>query len=183
MSTSYHPQSDDQIEVVKKCLETYLQCFASDKQHQWVKWLPLVEWWYNTSYHTTTKMIPFEVVYGQHPSTLTIYILGTSKVQSIDTILQGRTTTLAALKDNLHMAQNRMKQPEDQHRSERVFQEGDQVFLWLQPYKKTSLKSQGHHKLEPKFYGHVECSTHPKRFYEILSLLGTTCFVLFCCMN
>jgi hypothetical protein len=41
MSTTYHPQSEIQMEVVNKCLETYLCCFASDKQHQWVQWLPL----------------------------------------------------------------------------------------------------------------------------------------------
>jgi hypothetical protein len=75
-------------------------------------------------------MTPYESVCGQCPSIVTTYPPG--KVQSIDTMLQGRTTTLAALKDNLHMAQNHMKQQVDQHCSERVFQEGDQVFLRLQ---------------------------------------------------
>ena len=30
-SSSYHPQSNVQTEIVKKCLEGYLRCFASDK--------------------------------------------------------------------------------------------------------------------------------------------------------
>jgi hypothetical protein len=64
LSTTYHPQTDGQTKVVNKCLETYLRCFASEKQHQWAQWLPLAEWWYNTSYHTTTRMTPFEAVYG-----------------------------------------------------------------------------------------------------------------------
>ena len=51
------------------------------------------------------------------------------------------------------MAQNRMKQQEDQGRSERQFAEGDQVFLRLQPYKKNSLKDDHCQKLAPKFYG------------------------------
>jgi hypothetical protein len=54
LSTSYHPQTDGKIEVVNKCLETHLRCFASERKNQWDQWLPLVEWWYNTSYHTTT---------------------------------------------------------------------------------------------------------------------------------
>jgi hypothetical protein len=118
-----------------------LAFFSSDKQHQWVQWLPLAEWWYNTSYHTTTKMTPYETMYGQQPPFVTSYLPGTSKVQDLDKLLQGREATLQDLKDNLHMAQNRMKQQVDQQCFERVFQEGDQVFLRLQPYKQTSLKT------------------------------------------
>jgi hypothetical protein len=69
--SSYHPQSDGQTEIVNKCLEGYLHCFVSDKQTQWFKWLPLAEWWYNTSFHTATKMTPFMELYGYHTPSIT----------------------------------------------------------------------------------------------------------------
>jgi hypothetical protein len=69
-SSLYHPQSDEQTEIVNKFLEGYLRCFVSDKQTQWFKWLPLEEWWYNTSFHTETKMKPFMVLYGYHPPSI-----------------------------------------------------------------------------------------------------------------
>jgi hypothetical protein len=67
-SSSYHPQSDEKTEIANKCLEGYLRCFAFDKQTQWAKWFPLVEWWYNTSFHTSSKMSPFLTLYRYHPS-------------------------------------------------------------------------------------------------------------------
>jgi hypothetical protein len=51
------------------------------------------------------------------------------------------------------MAQNCMKKQVDQGRSECQFEEGDQVFLHLQPYKHNSLKAEHFHKIVPKFYG------------------------------
>ena len=65
-------------------------------------------------------MTPCEAMYGQLPPSPISYIPGCSKVQAL---------SLARLKDNLHQAQNRMKQQADQHRFELAFQEGDQVFL------------------------------------------------------
>ena len=65
-SSSYHPQFDGQTEIVNKCFEGYLRCFVFDKKTQWVKCLPLVEWWYNTSFHTAPKMTPFMELYGYH---------------------------------------------------------------------------------------------------------------------
>jgi hypothetical protein len=153
LNTSYHPQNDGQTEVVNKFLETYLRCFASERKNQWAQWLPLAEWWYNTSYHTTTRMTPFEAVYGKNPPSVLSYFPSVSKVQVVDQTLTIREAIIRSLKENLAMAQNHMKQQEDQGHSEHQFVEGDQVFLRLQPYKKNSLKDDHCQKLVPKFYG------------------------------
>jgi hypothetical protein len=63
-SSTYHPQTDGQTEVVNRTLEMYLRCFTGDKPKDWVKWLPWVEFTYNTSWHSSTGRTPFEVVYG-----------------------------------------------------------------------------------------------------------------------
>jgi hypothetical protein len=87
LSTTYHPQTDGQTEVVNKCLETYLTCFSLEKKNQWAQWLPLDEWWYNTSYHTATPMTPSEVLYGPNPPSVLSYLPCASKIQVVDQML------------------------------------------------------------------------------------------------
>jgi hypothetical protein len=98
-------------------------------------------------------MTPFEAVYGQKPPSVLSYLPGASKVQAVDLTLTSREAILHTLKENLVMAQNRIKKQADQGHSEHQFAEGDQVFLRLQPYKQTSLKAEHYQKLAPKFYG------------------------------
>jgi hypothetical protein len=74
-------------------------------------------------------MTPFEAVYGQKTPSVLSYLPGVSKVQAVDQMLTVREAILHTLKENLVMAQNCMKQQEDQGHSERQFTEGDQVFL------------------------------------------------------
>jgi hypothetical protein len=168
-SSSYHPQSDGQTEIVNKCLEVYLRCFVSNKQTQWFKWLPLAEWWYNTSFHTATKMTPFMALYGYHPPSITSSLKEKSKVQAVEDHIENQQQILQILKDNLTMAQNRMKQQADQHRSERSFEVGDWVFLRLQPYKQMSLKqAKKDNKLSPNYYGP----------YKVLQNIGTMAYKL-----
>jgi hypothetical protein len=124
-SSSYHPQSDGQTEIVNKCLEGYLHCFVSDKQTQWFKWLPLAEWWYNTSFHIATKMTPFMALYGYHPPSITSSLKEKSKVQAVEDHIEHQQQVLQILKDNLTMAQNCMKQQADQHRSESYHPQGE----------------------------------------------------------
>jgi transposase InsO family protein len=168
-SSSYHPQSDGKTEIVNKCLEGYLRCFVSDKQTQWFKWLPLAKWWYNTSFHTATKMTPFMALYGYHPPSITSSLKEKSKVQAVEDHIENQQEVLQILKDNLTMAQNHMKQQADQHRSERSFEVGDWVFLRLQPYKQMSLKqAKKDNKLSPKYYGP----------YKVLQKIGTMAYKL-----
>ena len=55
--------------------------------------------------------------------------------------MEHQQQVLQLLKDNLNLAQNRMKQQADQHHSERSFNVRDWVFLRLEPYKQVSLKN------------------------------------------
>jgi len=82
--SSYHPQFGGKNEIANKCLEGYLYFIVSDKHTQWVKWVPLVEWWYNTSFHTIEKMIPFMALYGYHPPSITSYLRENYKVEIVE---------------------------------------------------------------------------------------------------
>jgi hypothetical protein len=59
-STSYHPQTDGQTEIVNKWVEGYLRNYVSGQQKAWIKWLHLGEHCYNTTYHMSIGMTPFE---------------------------------------------------------------------------------------------------------------------------
>ena len=80
MSTAYHPQSDGQTERVNQCMETYLRCFVQACPRHWSCWLPLVEFWYNTSSHLALDQTPFEVLYGFPPHHLGLVLSATALV-------------------------------------------------------------------------------------------------------
>eukprot|EP00253_Pinus_taeda_P026747 PITA_26747 len=99
-------------------------------------------------------MTPFMALYGYHPPSITSYLRENFKVQALEDHIEHQQKVLQLLKDNLTLAQNRMKQQADQHRKERSFDVGDWVFLLLQPYKQMSLKQvKKDNKLSPKYYG------------------------------
>ena len=72
-------------------------------------------------------------LYGYHPPSITSSLRENSKVQVVEDHIEHQQEVLQLLKDNLNLAQNRMKQQADQHRSERSFDVGDWVLLQLQP--------------------------------------------------
>ena len=66
MSTAYHPQTDGQIKRTILTLEDMLRACVLDFESSWDTHLPLIEFSYNTSYHTTIKAAPFEALYGRN---------------------------------------------------------------------------------------------------------------------
>jgi transposase InsO family protein len=84
MSSAYHPQLDGQIERVNQCMETFLRYFANATPSKWFDWLHLVEYWYNTTWHSALKQSPFYVLYGHTPRQLGIDSASACSVSSLD---------------------------------------------------------------------------------------------------
>ncbi|GKF98265.1 putative reverse transcriptase domain-containing protein, partial [Tanacetum coccineum] len=66
MSTSYHPQTDEQRERTIQTLEDMLCACIIDFENDCDKHLSLVEFSYNNSCHTSIKAAPFEALYGRN---------------------------------------------------------------------------------------------------------------------
>ena len=68
-STTCHPQTDGQTEVVNRTLTTLLRTVIQKNLKNWEDCLPFIEFAYNRSVHSTTNFSPFEIVYGFNPLT------------------------------------------------------------------------------------------------------------------
>jgi hypothetical protein len=68
-STTCHPQTDGQTEVVNRTLSTLLRAIIRKNIKTWEECLPHVEFAYNRAVHSATKFSTFEIVYGFNPLT------------------------------------------------------------------------------------------------------------------
>ncbi|KAH0669564.1 hypothetical protein KY285_023727 [Solanum tuberosum] len=84
-STSCHPQTDGQTEVVNRTLGNMLRAVLKGKLISWEDYLPIVEFAYNRTFHSSTGKTPFEVVYGFNPLTpLDLLPLPTNDFANLD---------------------------------------------------------------------------------------------------
>jgi hypothetical protein len=69
IATSRHHETDGQTERTIRLVEDYLKAFVKYNQKDWDLFLPLAEFAYNSALHSSTKLTPFQVVYGRQPVT------------------------------------------------------------------------------------------------------------------
>ena len=153
MSTPYHPATDGQTERTNQCLETFLRCFVHSCPKKWSSWLPLAEFWFNTSWHSALGKSPFFVLYGHEPRHWGIEAASATPVSDLNTWLSEREEMQALIRQHLLRAQTRMKHQADKNRSERSFEIGDSVYIKLQPYVQSSVARRACHKLSFHYFG------------------------------
>ncbi|GJR17361.1 putative nucleotidyltransferase, ribonuclease H [Tanacetum coccineum] len=135
MSTAYHPQTDSQGERTIQSLEDMLRACVLDFKGSWDDHLPLVEFSYNNSYHSSVRCAPFEALYGRK-CRFSIMWVKVGEGHLIGPELVPETTEkISQIKDRLKAARDRQKSYADKRRKPLEFSVGDYVFLKVSPWK------------------------------------------------
>jgi hypothetical protein len=66
-SSTYHPQTDGQTEVVNRILGDFLRSLVTEHHGSWDSILLQAEFAYNDSLNRSTGKSPFQIVYGMQP--------------------------------------------------------------------------------------------------------------------
>ncbi|KAI3709207.1 hypothetical protein L2E82_38966 [Cichorium intybus] len=130
LSTSYHPQTDG----------------------SWDEHLPLVEFAYNNSYHSSIKMPPFEALYGRKCRTPLCWLkAGETKLTGPE-IVRVTNEKIGVIQANIKAAQDRQKSYSNLKKRPYDLQEGDLVMIKVSPWKGV-VRFGKRGKLSPRYIG------------------------------
>ncbi|GJT46958.1 putative reverse transcriptase domain-containing protein [Tanacetum coccineum] len=155
MSTAYHPQTDGQSERTIQTLEDMLRACVLDFGGSWDVHLPLVEFSYNNSYHSSMRCAPFEALYGRKCRSPIMWAeVGEGQLIGPE-LVQETTEKISQIKDRLKAARDRQKSYADKRRKPLEFSVGDYVLLKVSPWKGV-VRFGKKGKLAPRFVGPFE---------------------------
>ena len=167
LSTSYHPRSDGQTEIVNKILEDLLRACVLDFGGYWEDHIHLAEFTYNNSYQSTIGMAPFEALYGRPCMSPACWMdVGEGVLLGPDHVKE-TSNMIELIRHRMKTAQSRQKSYADRRRKPVEFEVGEHVFLKVSPMKKVFRFGKSG-KLTPRFIGP----------YEIIQRIGTLAYKL-----
>ena len=132
-STAFHPQIDGQSERTIQTLEDMLRMCVLDFKGSWDKYLPLIEFAYNNSYHSTIEMAPYEALYGRKcRSPLCWTEVGDRQLEGPE-LIRMTSETVPLMQARLKVAFSRQQIYADLERRDIQFHVDDHVFLKVSP--------------------------------------------------
>ncbi|GJW92491.1 putative reverse transcriptase domain-containing protein, partial [Tanacetum coccineum] len=113
MSTTYHPQTDGQSERTIHNLEDMLRACVVDFGGSWDTHLPLAEFSYYNSYHSSIRCATFEVLHGRKCRSSALWTeVGENRLIGLEMVKE-TTDKVVLIKERLKAARNHQKSYDD----------------------------------------------------------------------
>ncbi|GJZ44481.1 putative reverse transcriptase domain-containing protein [Tanacetum coccineum] len=142
----------DMSERTIQTLEDMLRACVIDFGKGWDRHLPLVEFSYNNSYHTSIKAAPFEALYGRKcRSPICWAEVGDAQLTGPE-IVHETTEKIIQIKKRIQAAQDRQKSYVDMRHKPLKFEVGDKAMLKVSPWKGV-IRFGKRGKLIPRYIG------------------------------
>ena len=114
-------------------MEDMLRACVIDCESSWEMHLPLIEFAYNNSYHTSIGMAPFKALYGRSCRLPLCWAeVGDNHLLGPE-LVRETNEKIKIVKEKMLTAQSRFKSYADKHRRGLDFDVGDHAFLKVSP--------------------------------------------------
>ena len=90
-STPYHPENLGQVERQNRTLKQMLACYVNDNHDDWDVYLQQAVYAYNTAVHNSTKISPFEALFGRSSEPLVSIAAKTPGINYVDKLRANQT--------------------------------------------------------------------------------------------
>ncbi|KAK9950547.1 hypothetical protein M0R45_006032 [Rubus argutus] len=155
-SSTCHPQTDGQTEVVNRTLGNLIRSLSGDRPKQWDFALAQAEFAYNNMVNRSTGKTPFEIVYGRTPHH-TLDLVPLPKLPGMSIAANHMAEKMAEIhadtKKAIEDSNAQYKSQADMHRRLKVFKVGDEVMVHL---RKERFPVGTYNKLKQKKIGPVK---------------------------
>ncbi|CAF0897104.1 unnamed protein product [Adineta steineri] len=132
-STPYHPQTNGQVERYNSTMDAKIAALSNLRKTDWDDQLPFVTFNYNASIHSSTKQVPFEMMYGRTPVLPFDYqdpnVIISHDPEQINKLTKYLSSLSEKAKQNITASQERSKQRYDTNRSNPSYNTGDLVLV------------------------------------------------------
>ncbi|KAI3701167.1 hypothetical protein L2E82_45814 [Cichorium intybus] len=163
----YKDEIDGQSERTIQTVEDMLRSCALDFGGNWDEHLPLVEFSYNNSYHSSIGMPPFEALYGRKCRTSLCWLEAGETKMTEPKILRITNEKIKVIQANMKAAQDKQKSYADLKKRPYDLKEGELVMLKVSPWKGV-VRFGKRGKLSPRYIGP----------FKILKRIGEQAFKL-----
>ena len=154
MTTAYNPRADGQSERTNQVVEIALRHYVDQNQRDWDRFLPEVEFAVNNSVHASTRMAPFETVYGMRLRDGLTELSGLPSVPATRSFVVQRQLMRQRAAENIAFAAAQMAIILDRDRTDFEFKEGDEVMLRVKELRiRSGTIPNLHKKLGPQRIG------------------------------
>ena len=172
LSTSKHPQTDGQTEVMNQQLETMLQVYVHADQKDWASWLDVLQMSYNNTPHSSHKEAPAKLLFGFKPRSPSD-LLPESGFEITGSLpnLQAHLTDLAshheAARDAIQQGLDKQAYYYNQGRRQPNLKQGDEVLINPHMLELVDVKGKSHKLIQQKIGP-----------FEVMEVLSSTTYWL-----
>ena len=152
LSSSHHPQTDGQTEILNATIEQMLRAYVAKDRASWARWLSVLNYSYNSSVHSSTGYAPHFLLMGYKPRTSTVGLTPEGDPvtrpfiasQSAEEFIGELEFHRAAARDALVLAQERQATAYNKgRRPVEALQKGDLVLINPHTLKLVDVKGTG----------------------------------------